>query len=320
MIDAPLFPPLEPSQSGYLRVADGNEIYWETSGNPAGKPVVYLHGGPGSGSGAGYRRHFDPAAHWIVTFDQRGCGRSRPWASHEPARLAGNTTQAIVADMEALRVHLGIERWMITGTSWGTALGLAYAQTHPERVTEMVLALIHIPSAELVDWITEQLRRVFPLEWEALANAVPRRAGQRLIEACYEGITHTDRAAREATALAWCRWEDAHMSLDPRSTSSLSQQSAEYQMNFATLVIHYWRHAGFLAEHPLLENMHRIAHLPAVLIHGRMDISSPLSEALALHRQWPGCELIVIPDEGHGGPRMVKEINRAAARFLAAKR
>ena len=177
MTDVPVFPPLEPFQTGSLRVEDGNQIYWETSGNPAGKPVIYLHGGPGSGVGTGYRRHFDPAAHFIVTFDQRGCGRSRPWASHAPQRLATNTTQAIIADMEALRQHLGVARWMITGVSWGTALGLAYAQAHPDRVTEMVLALIHIPSAEVVDWTTEQLRRVFPLEWEALATAVPRRAG-----------------------------------------------------------------------------------------------------------------------------------------------
>lgn len=315
MTDVPVFPPLEPFQTGSLRVEDGNQIYWETSGNPAGKPVIYLHGGPGSGVGTGYRRHFDPAAHFIVTFDQRGCGRSCPWASHAPERLATNTTQAIIADMEALRQHLGIARWMITGVSWGTALGLAYAQAHPDRVTEMVLALIHIPSAEVVDWTTEQLRRVFPLEWEALATAVPRRPGQRIIDACHEGITLPDPLVRGTTAQAWCRWEDAHMSLDPCSTSALSRESAEYQLNFATLVIHYWRHSGFLAEHPLLENMHRIAHLPAVLIHGRMDISSPLSDALALHRQWPGSELIVIPGEGHGGPRMVQEINRAAARF-----
>ncbi len=318
MSAASIFPPIEPFQTGHLRTGDGNEIYWETSGEPTGKPVVYLHGGPGGCSFAGCRRHFDPAVHLIVTFDQRGCGRSRPLACHEPARLAANTTQAIIADMEALRVHLGIARWMVTGTSWGTALGLAYAQAHPDRVTEMVLALIHIPSADVVDWITEQLRRVFPQEWEALAAAVPRGPGQRLIDACYAGITHDDPAVRESTARAWCRWEDAHVSLDPSTTAALSLRSAEYQLNLATLVVHYWRHAGFLEDRPLLENMHRIAHLPAVLIHGRMDISSPMSDALALHRRWPGSELIVIPGEGHGGPRMVEEINRAAARFQAA--
>ena len=318
MSDAPVFPPLEPFESGHLRMKDGNEICWELSGLPTGKPVVCLHGGPGGGAGAGFRRHFDPAAHLIVAFDQRGCGRSRPWACHDRARLVSNTTQAIIADMEALRVHLGIGRWTIMGKSWGTALGLAYAQAHPERVREMVLALIHIPSAEVVDWITEHLRRVFPREWEALAAAVPRRPGQRMIDACHEGITHDDPAVREATARAWCRWEDVHVSLDPCPKAALSLMSDESQLNLATLTIHYWRHAGFLAERPLLENMHRIAHLPAVLIHGRLDISSPMSDAVALHRRWPGSELIVIPDEGHGGPRMADEINRAVARFLAA--
>jgi len=306
-------PSLQPFETGLLRTRDGNAIYWEASGHPRGKPAVYLHGGPGGGAGAGYRRHFDPSAYLIVSFDQRGCGRSRPWAVE--GALASNTTQAIIADMEALREHLGIEAWLIAGTSWGTALGLAYAQAHPDRVTELVLALIHIPSALVVQWITETLRYVYPQEWTEFAAAVPWREGQRLVDAYHERLTHSDPAVRLAAAQAWCRWEDAHMSLDPKSTSNLRGQTAAWQINFATLVTHYWKHAGFLENADLLQNMPRIAHLPGVLIHGRLDISSPLSAAWELHRSWPGSELIVIPDEGHGGPRMVEEINQAVARF-----
>jgi proline iminopeptidase len=217
--------------------------------------------------------------------------------------------------MEALREQLGIASWMIVGTSWGTALGLAYAQAHPSRVTAMVLALIHIPSVFTVEWITETMRHVYPREWREFAAAFPRRPGQRMIDACYERITHPDGAVREAAARAWCRWEDAHMSMDPKSNSCLGSRDAAFQLNFATLVTHYWKHAGFLDGADLLENMPRIAHLPGVLIHGRLDISSPMSAAWELHCRWPGSEIIVIPDEGHGGPRMVGEINRAVARF-----
>lgn len=307
------YPPIEPFQSGLLRVPDGNAIHWETSGNPLGKPVIYLHGGPGGGVGQGYRRHFDPAAYLIVSFDQRGCGRSRPRAVD--GGLASNTTQAIIADMEALRQYLNIDSWMITGASWGTALGLAYAQAHPDRVTELVLALIHIPSAFTVGWITETMRHVLPQEWSEYEKAAHRMPGEPLVEAYARMLADPDSDVREAAALAWCRWEDAHMSLDPNATSNLSGQCADWQVNFATLVTHYWRHAGFLAGADLLENMPRITHLPGVLIHGRLDISSPLEMAWELHRRWRGSELIVIPDEGHGGPRMLEEIDRAAARF-----
>lgn len=312
-----MFPPIEPFRTGSLRVADGNEIYWEASGNPAGKPALYLHGGPGGGVGAGYRRHFDPA-HWlIISFDQRGCGRSRPLVTDPSADLASNTTQAIIADMEALRVHLGVSEWLIVGVSWGTALGLAYAQAHPARVSALVLALIHVPSDFVVDWITEQMRRVFPREWDAYEAASQRKPGQRMIEAWHELITHPDSAVRERAALAWCKWEDVHMSLDPQSRSNMQSRSLEVQLGLATLVIHYWRHAAFLDERPILENMERIAHLPGVLIHGRLDISSPLEAAWDLHRHWPGSQLVVIEDEGHGGPRMVEEINRAVARLAS---
>ncbi len=312
-----MFPPLKPFRTGLLRAADGNEIYWETSGNPAGTPALYLHGGPGGGAGEGYRRHYDPDKFLIVSFDQRGCGRSRPLVTDEGADLASNTTQAILADMEALREHLGVKAWLITGVSWGSALGLAYAQAHPDKVSALVLALIHVPSAFTVDWITEQMRRVFPREWDEFAAASQRQPGQRIIDAFYQRITHPEREVREAAARAWCRWEDAHMSLDPRSASGLNGRDLSWQMVLATLVIHYWRNHGFLDGRPIPENMHRIAHLPAVLIHGRLDISSPLEAAWDLHRCWPGSELIVIPGEGHGGPRMVEEIVRAVARFGA---
>lgn len=310
-----MFPPLIPLQTGHLCVKDGNEIYWEASGNPDGKPALYLHGGPGGGMGASYRRHFDPDAFLIIGFDQRGCGRSRPLVTGPGADLAANTTQAIIADMEALREQLGVSAWLILGISWGTALGLAYAQAHPDRVTALVLALIHIPSRLQVEWATEQMRQVFPQEWSAFALAAHRQPGQRLIDAYYERITHPDRDVREAAALAWCRWEDAHVALAPGAAPCAKFLEPEFRMVFATLVIHYWKHAAFLNEAGILENMRRIAHLPGVLIHGRLDVSSPLSTAWELHRCWPGSQLSIIADEGHGGPRMVEEINAAVREF-----
>jgi proline iminopeptidase len=310
-----MFPPIEPFASGYLPVSDGNDIYWEASGSPDGKPALYLHGGPGSGIGTGYRRRFDPDKFLVVAFEQRGCGRSRPLVSDPAADLSSNTTPSLIADIEALRAHLGVERWLVSGVSWGTTLALAYAQSRPERVSELVLMAVTTTSAAEVEWITESIGRVFPREWERFEAAAHRTPGQRLVDAYYDRITHPDPDIRAHAARAWCSWEDTHVSLDPDHAPDPRYDDPQFRQVFATLVTHYWKHAGFAAGGGLLAGMDRIADIPGVLIHGRLDVSSPLETAWKLHRAWPGSELVVIGDEGHGGESMVAELARALARF-----
>lgn len=312
-----MFPPIEPFDGGLLPTSDGNVIYWEASGNLDGKPALHLHGGPGSGTMTGYRRRFDPDRFLIVSFDQRGCGRSRPLVSEPDTDLSTNTTQAQIADIESLRSHLGVERWLVTGLSWGTTLALAYAQAHPERVSELALAAVTTTSAAEVEWITEAIGRVFPREWEAFEIAAHRTPGQRIIDAYYELITDPDPAIRESAALAWCRWEDTHVSLDPRYAPNPRYEDPLFRQIFATLVIHYWKHAGFAGEGGLLAHMDRVAEIPGVLIHGRLDVSSPFITAWELHKAWPTSELIVVDDEGHGGDAMIDALIGAIARLAS---
>jgi proline iminopeptidase len=305
---------IEPFASGHLSVDDGNEIYWETSGNPKGKPALYLHGGPGSGISGGYRCHFDPEKFLIVSFEQRGCGRSRPRVSEPGSDLKKNTTQALISDIEKLRIHLKVDKWLLLGTSWGTTLALAYAQTVPERVTAIVLGAVTTTTSTEVEWITEDMRRIFPREWELFAAAVQPKQGERFIDAYYRQITSTDLKTRNSASLAWCSWEDVHVSLDPAHQPNPRFQDPDFSLPFSILTIHYWKHSAFLGDDGILENMSRISHIPCVLIHGRLDVSSPLETAWKLHKVWPGSELVVIDDEGHGGKSMSMEITSAIAR------
>jgi proline iminopeptidase len=275
------YPAIEPYESGMLAVGDGHELYWETVGDPSGTPALWLHGGPGSGSGPGHRRIFDPVRFRAVLFDQRGCGRSRPLADTAAADLSTNTTEHLLRDIELLREHLEIEQWVVTGGSWGVTLALAYAQRHPERVTSMVLAAVTAGRRLESEWITREMRRVYA---RLLADPEP---------------TVTDKAA-----LNWCRWEDAHMSLAPGAEPWLQHQDRTFQQVFARLVTHYWSNGCFLDDAPILSNMERIADIPAVLIHGRYDVSGPLDTAWDLHRAWPASRLVVLQDAGHGGDTM----------------
>ncbi|GGF00693.1 prolyl aminopeptidase [Mycetocola zhadangensis] len=310
-------PTEETVTSGYLNVDDGNEIYWECWGNPTGKPALFLHGGPGSGIGTHHRSYFDPAEYLVVSLDQRGCGRSRPLASEDPAGLPTNTTQAIIRDIEALREHLSVDAWLIVGLSWGTTLALAYAQAHSSRVTEIVLGAVTTTSRAEVRWITEDLRRVFPREWERFAHASGAREGERVIDAYYERITSPNDEVRAAAAQAWCDWEDVHVSLDPSSKPDPRYENPQTRLLLATLVIHYWKHSAFLDGPGILGAMERIEDIPAMLVHGRLDVSSTLSVPWDLHKAWPASRLTIVDDEGHYGAAIHKAMKSAVAQFAS---
>lgn len=310
------YPTVEPYESGFLEVSDGQMLYWESVGNPAGTAVVYLHGGPGSGCTPGVRGFFDPAVFRAVLFDQRGYGRSRPLADDPGTDLAVNTTAHLVADIERLREHLGIERWVVAGVSWGVTLGLVYAQAHPDRVIGMALGAITSGSGREVEWITRGMGRVFPREWERFVEPVPAaERGGNLAAAYARLLAHPDSAVRERAALRWCEWEDTHVSLVPGWAPSPRFRDPVFRMVFARLVTHYWGNDHFLAQNQLREGMGVLAGIPAVLVHGRYDVSGPLVTAWELSRVWEGSRLVVVEDAGHGGGSFTGEFIAAINSF-----
>lgn len=315
-----LFPPIDPYESGMLGVSDGHRLYWESCGNPNGKPALFLHGGPGSGCTAGQRRFFDPGAYRIVLFDQRGSGRSRPLASEENADMRANTTAHLIADIERLREHLGIASWTMLGASWGTTLGLAYAQTYPQRVNALVLAHVTTTSRREVEWLTHDIGRVFPQEWERFAAAVPPDLRHLPIVEAYARMVF-DPAVRDRAASEWCAWEDAHVSLAPDHQRNKRFDDPEFRLRFARLVTHYWSHFGFLCEDQLVRNAGVLNGIPGVLIHGRFDVSSPLETAWRLSKTWASSKLCLIEGAGHGGGESVTDaIVRALNDFVRARR
>jgi proline iminopeptidase len=297
------FPPIEPYDSGMLDVGDGQQIYWEAVGNPNGTPAVYLHGGPGSGFSAGQRRFFDPERYNAILFDQRGCGRSTPLAEESPEHLRVNTTQHLISDIEALRELRGIERWgAVLGLSWGSTLGLAYAEAHPERVAGLVLGLVTTGARRDIEWITQDVGRIFPREWERFVNAIPAELRHmRPVDAYARMLIDPDPAVVEHAALEWCIWEDAHVSLTPGHTPSLRYEDPTFRLRFARLVTHYWSNDCFLGANGNMENAGKLAGIPGILIHGIYDVSGPLDVPWQLMKVWPDAELIVLDDAGHGG-------------------
>ena len=296
------YPEIEPYESGMLDVGDGHAVYWETSGNPHGRPALFVHGGPGSGASPGQRRFFDPERYRIVIFEQRGCGRSRPLASDPGADLRANTTHHLIADMEQLREQLGIERWTLFGVSWGTTLAQAYAHAHRDCVDALVLALVTTTSRREVQWITEEMGRVFPREWDRFAGFVPERLRHLpLVDAYAELLFDPDPAVVERAAIEWCRWEDTHVSLAPDHAPNPRYDDPEFRVRFARLVTHYWRHAAFLGDNKLLRDAAALDGIPGVLIHGRYDVSSPLEIPWRLAQRWQTSRLVVLDDMGHGG-------------------
>lgn len=298
-----LHPASEPYDHGMLAVGDGNVIAWEVSGAPKGKPAVLLHGGPGQGSAPSMRRGFDPARYRIVLFDQRGCGRSVPHASDPATNMALNTTEHLIADMEALRIHLGIDRWLVAGGSWGTTLALAYAQRHPSFVTEMVLTDVMTSRRVEAAWLYGGLSRFFPEAWERFRRHVPEAdRHNEVITAYARQMEHPDRAVRLAAARAWCAWEDAVLSFESNAQpNAYSGQPDDDTLAFARICTHYLQHAAWLEEGALIRDARLLAGVPGVLIHGRRDMSCPIDTAWALSRAWPGAELMVVEDAGHLG-------------------
>jgi proline iminopeptidase len=315
---ARLYPEIEPYEHGMLDVGDGNLVYWEVCGNREGKPAVVLHGGPGSGCTAGVRRYFDPNAYKVVLFDQRGCGRSTPHAGDPTTDLATNTTHHLLADIERLRRHLGIERWLVFGGSWGSTLGLAYAERNPERVSEIVLFGIATTRRREVEWLTRDVGRLFPEQWARFRDGAPEaERGGDLVEAYSRLLHHPDPAVRAKAASDWCDWEDAHVRVRPDHRRNPRYDDPRFRMAFARLVTHYWRHAAWLEDGILLREAGRLAGIPGVMVHGRLDVSSPLDTAWELARAWPGSELVVVEEAGHspGDPGMAEILVAATDRF-----
>ncbi|MCJ2056145.1 prolyl aminopeptidase [Methylobacterium sp. J-048] len=308
----------EPFATGLLDLSGGHAIHWEITGHPHGKPALFLHGGPGAPPRSnGYRRLFDLSRYRVVSIDQRGCGRSRPLVIDALDRLHENTTEALIADIEAVRRHLGVSRWLVVGVSWGTTLALAYAQACPEAVAALVLGAVTTTSREEVAWITEGVGSIFPEAWDRFAAESGRRDGERILDAYARRLSTGRPGDRAQAALAWCAWEDTHVSLGP-DFAPLSFPDPEAARVFATLVTHYWSNDGFLrGGDAILARMHRIRDVPGVLVHGRRDISSPARIAWLLSRAWPASRLHIVETEGHGGPEITAHLQRATAGFAS---
>jgi proline iminopeptidase len=308
-----LYPELEPFNAGHLRVSDLHEVYFEESGNPGGKPVVFLHGGPGGATSPKHRRYFDPRKYRIVLFDQRACGQSRPYGE-----LRENTTWDLVADIERLRAHLGIDGWQVFGGSWGSTLGLAYAQAHPERVTELILRGIFLASAWELDWFYRGgAAAIFPDVWETFLAAIPEAEQGDLLSAYLQRLVSEDPAIQKPAVKAWCTWEGALTNLFTPGEVIAGMGEDDLALAFSRLEAHYFANAAWLKEGQLLASLDRIRHLPAVIVHSRYDVVCPMKAAWALHRAWPEADFLIVPDAGHGAsePSVSRALVAATDRF-----
>jgi proline iminopeptidase len=308
-----LYPELEPYRTGRLRVSAIHDLYFEESGNPRGKPVVFLHGGPGLGTGPKQRRFFDPGAYRIILFDQRGCGKSTPHAS-----LDENTTWDLVDDLERLRVVLGIERWQVFGGSWGASLALAYAQTHPERVTELVLRGIFLLRRWEIDWFYQSgASAIYPDAWEAYLAPIPEAERGDLLRAYHRRLTGTDAEERQRCALSWSGWEARTSFLLPDEAYLNQLGDPEVAAAFARIECHYFLHQGFFSGREPLAQVDRFRRIPAVIVQGRYDLVCPMETAWALHRAWPEADFRIVPDAGHASyePGITHELVEATDRF-----
>ena len=309
-----LYPDIEPFDSGILRVDDRHSLYYEQSGNPAGKPVVLLHGGPGAGCSPKMRRFHDPLKYRIVMFDQRGAGRSTPHAD-----LVDNTTWHLVADIEKLRERLGVDHWQVFGGSWGSTLALAYAQAHPQRVTELVLRGIFMLRRWELEWFYQEgASRLVPEAWEQYVSAIPVVERHDLISAFHRRLTSDDSETRLAAARAWSTWEGATSFLHVDPDFVAGHEDASFALAFARIENHFFVNSGFFdVDDQLLRDAGRIANIPGVIVHGRYDVVCPVANAWDLHKAWPNAELTITPASGHSAfePENIDALVRATDRF-----
>ncbi len=321
------YPPIEPYETGMIDTDDGQHIYWEICGNPDGKPALVVHGGPGSGCTPGMRKAFDPRRYRIILFDQRGCGRSRPHASDPATDMSTNTTEHLIRDIEQLREHLGVDRWLLWGGSWGSTLALAYAERHPTRVSEIVLVSVTVDRRTDIDWLYRGAGRFFPEAWARFHDAVgadefrlPTDSHppiEELLSIYSERMSEPDRAVREHAAAEWCAWEDAPISMEANgSPGAYSARLDDARLAFVRICAHYAAHGAFLEEGAILRDAGRLAGIPGVLIHGRQDLGGPAVVAWELARAWPDAELRIIDDSGHtGSDTMARTMVAALDRF-----
>jgi proline iminopeptidase len=308
-----LYPAIEPFDSGLLDVGDGHHIYWERAGTPGAKPAVFLHGGPGGGISPRHRRLFDPGLYDVVLFDQRGCGRSTPHAE-----LSANTTWHLVADIERLRQMAGFESWQVFGGSWGSTLALAYAETHPDRVSELVLRGIFTLRRFELDWYYQHgASQFFPDKWQRLVAQIPTEERADIVAAFRRRLTSNDRAERIAAAKAWSLWEGETITLTPDPGTSTAFGQDEFALAFARIENHYFVHAGWMEEGQLLRNAGRLADIPGVIVQGRYDMACPPITAFELHQAWPRAEYHLIEGAGHAysEPGILDRLIRATDKF-----
>lgn len=307
------YPEIEPFDTGMLDVGDGHQIYWERFGTKGAKPAVFLHGGPGGATSPSHRRLFDPALYDVILFDQRGCGKSTPHASIE-----ANTTWHLVADIERLRQMIGAEKWLVFGGSWGSTLALAYAETHPERVSELVLRGIYTLTKAELDWYYQfGVSEMFPDKWERFCAPIPENERHEMMAAYRRRLTGTDREEQLRCAVAWSSWEGETITLLPNPDYSDHFYDPEFALAFARIENHFFVHAGWLEEGQLLRDAYKLKDIPGVIIHGRYDMPCPAKYAWALHKAWPKADFHLIEGAGHAylEPGILDQLIRATDRF-----
>ncbi len=307
-----LFPPIEPFQTGWLRVDELHTLYWEVSGNPHGLPIVFLHGGPGAGTQSIHRRFFDPARYRIILFDQRGAGRSTPLGE-----TRNNTTELLINDIEQLREAFGISRWHVFGGSWGSTLALAYAQAHPDRVLGLILRGICLLEPQEIDWFLYGLSTVFPEAWQSFASVVPERERGDLLNAYIKLMDDTNPDIALRACLAWSSYEGACSTLLPSPDSNQLKDGGRRAIGISRLEAHYFKHNLFKPVTRLIDNVEKIRHIPGVIVHGRYDMICPVANAYKLHNAWPEAEYLIIPDAGHAAlePGIRSALIEATERF-----
>jgi proline iminopeptidase len=313
-VRAELYPEIEPYEAGMLDLDGLHRMYWEQSGTPHGAPVLFLHGGPGAGAAPAHRRFFDPAHYRIVIFDQRGAGRSTPLGE-----LRENTTPHLIADIERLRAHLGIERWLVFGGSWGSTLALAYAEAHPQRCTGLILRGIFLCRRSEIDWFLYGLRALFPEAWARFAGHIPPEERGDLLAAYYRRLTDPDPSVHMPAAHAWSVYEGSCSTLLPSPETVAYFAGDVVALGLARIEAHYFSHDIFLPENSLLANVGRLRGIPCVIVQGRYDAVCPIVSADDLHNAWPQAEYIIVPDAGHSAwePGICAQLVKAAEKFKA---